>query len=211
MFEDQTVNKYSKLNKQTWCLHLNKECTYISLRLGKAMVEPKACYEWEIWLLNRKGTLASINGLLKVNYSVQITKIQVEQPILDRIKRRQVEWYENLHGNDDCRWPKLIYEGTQHVSRRRGRHKKSWKNPLAVFMRSSSTFLAFGNGETAFICLLSNKYLYRLYMCVRPNIYLFQSNKKLTRFNSKNAKCNTNVEIQTLILTTIQIPVLEDG
>ena len=62
--------------------------------------------------------------------------MQVEQSILERIQRRQLNWYGHLLRMEDSRWPKKTYQWTQRGRRRRGRPQQSWKNQMTDFTKS---------------------------------------------------------------------------
>ena len=62
--------------------------------------------------------------------------MQAEQPIIDRVQRRQLKCYGHLLRMEDGRWPKKIYQWTPHGRRRKGRPQQSWKNQVTDFMRS---------------------------------------------------------------------------
>ena len=64
------------------------------------------------------------------------SKMQAEQSVLDRIKRRQLKWYVYLLRTEDSRWPKKIYQWTPHGMRRRGRPQLSWRDQVTDFMKS---------------------------------------------------------------------------
>ena len=58
--------------------------------------------------------------------------MQADQSVLDRIQRRQLEWYGHLLRMDDGRWPE---KWTLHGWRRRGRPLQSWKKEVTDFVR----------------------------------------------------------------------------
>ena len=118
-------------------------------RLGKAIVEPVACYGCEVWLLKTEEQRkllalemdylrrsARVSRLQKIPNTAIRKKMQAEQSILDRIQRRQLNWNGHLLRMEDSRWRKKINQWTPHGRRRRGRSQQLWKNRVADFMRS---------------------------------------------------------------------------
>ena len=77
-----------------------------------------------------------MSRLQKIPNTAIRNKMQAEQSILDRIQRRQLKWYGHLLRMEDSRWPKKIYQWTEHGRRRRGRPQLSWWNQVTDFMKS---------------------------------------------------------------------------
>ena len=74
--------------------------------------------------------------------------MHAEQPILERIQRRQLRWYGHPIGMKDGHWTKKIYQRTQQGEYKRGRPQQSWKNQVTDIMRSRNMekYMDFGNG-----------------------------------------------------------------
>ena len=62
--------------------------------------------------------------------------MQVEQSILGRIQRRQLQWYGHIYRMEDSRRPKKIYQWTPHGKGISGRPQQSWRNQVTDFVRS---------------------------------------------------------------------------
>ena len=88
------------------------------------MVKSVACYGCEVWLLKREEQRkllalemdflrsARVSRLQKIPNTTNRSKMQAEQSILDRIKRKQLKWHGYLLRMEDNLWPKKIYQDT---------------------------------------------------------------------------------------------------
>ena len=107
------------------------------------MVESVACYGCEVWLLKTEEKMKLLalkkrllKEITKILNTTMRSKMQAEQPILDRIQRKQLKWYGHHLRMEDSRLPKKIYQWTPHGRRKRGRPQQSWKNQVTDFVKS---------------------------------------------------------------------------
>lgn len=142
----QARSAIKQLNGVLWSRNITHKTKLMILNV---IVESILTYGAEGWTLNerQKNTIKAVemdglrrslrvSRLQKVRNDIIMEELNLQENIIDRMERRQLQWFGHVQRMSDERWPKKVLNWSPPGRRKRGRPRYMWRGRIIEAMRA---------------------------------------------------------------------------